>query len=100
MSLIENALVVLFDGRRAYWGYTDETGKVSLSGIPPGSYKLAVLKEGYYGYVADVVVDEDESFSITISKPPEVICKTELTVETLSPYTDVEASISTEVETE
>jgi len=100
MSLIENALVVLFDGRRAYWGYTDETGKVSLSGIPPGSYKLAVLKEGYYGYVADVVVDEDESFSITISKPPVVVCKTELYVEVVSPYTEVEATLITEVETE
>ena len=99
MSLIENALVVLFDGQRAYWGYTDETGKVSLSGIPPGSYKLAVLKEGYYGYVADVVVDEDESLSITISKPPEVTCKTEVSVEVVSPYIDVEASLITEVET-
>jgi len=72
MSLLPNALVVLFDGKRAYWGYTDETGKVILSGVPPGSYKLAVLKEGYYGYVADVVVDEDESISVTLTKPPEL----------------------------
>jgi len=99
MSLIENALVVLFDGKKAYWGYTDETGKVSLSGVPPGSYKLAVLKEGYYGYVADVVVDEDESLSITLSKPPVAICKTEISVEYSLEYTEVEASLITEVET-
>ena len=69
MSLLPNALVVLFDGRRAYWGYTDETGKVILSGVPAGNYKLAIIKEEYLGYVGDVVVDEDESISVTLTKP-------------------------------
>ena len=69
MSLLENALVVLFDGKRAFWAYTDETGKVNLTGIPPGDYKLAVIKEGYIGYVADISITEDTSTSITLTKP-------------------------------
>jgi len=69
MSLLPNALVVLFDGKRAYWGYTDETGKVILSGVPAGNYKLAIIKEEYLGYVGDVVVDEDKSISVTLTKP-------------------------------
>jgi len=69
MSLLENALVVLFDGKRAFWAYTDETGKVNLTGIPPGDYKLAVIKEGYIGYVGDISITEDTSTSITLTKP-------------------------------
>jgi len=69
MSLLPNALVVLFDGRRAYWAYTDAEGKVILSGIPPGDYKLAVIAEGYIGYVGDISITEDTSTSITLTKP-------------------------------
>ncbi len=100
MSLIENALVVLFDGKRAYWGYTDETGKVNLSGIPPGNYKIAVIAEDYLGYAGDVVVDSDKSITITLSKPPEVVCKTEIAVEYRTElFPEVEATLITEVET-
>ena len=73
MSLIENALVVLFDGNRAYHAYTDSEGKVTFTGVPSGTYKVIVYKEGYGAEYGEVVVNEDKSIEFYIAKPTGVL---------------------------
>ncbi|RLE48635.1 MAG: hypothetical protein DRJ18_01595 [Candidatus Methanomethylicota archaeon] len=73
MSLLENALVVLFDGNRAYHAYTDSEGKVTFIGVPSGTYKVIVYKEGYGAEYGEVVVNEDKSIEFYITKPVGVL---------------------------
>jgi len=69
MLALENALVVLFDGNRAYSAYTDENGKVSFPNVIAGTYKIIVYKEDYITAYGEVEVTEDKSLSFTLTKP-------------------------------
>ena len=70
MGLIENALVVLWDGKRAYWGLTDSNGNLQLKNVIAGTYKYVVYKEGYASAYGELVVDSDKTVEVTISEVP------------------------------
>jgi len=67
MSFIENALVVLWDGKRAYSGYTDKNGTLQLDNVIAGTYKYLVYKEGYLSSYGEITVDSDKSISVTLT---------------------------------
>jgi len=69
MSVLENALVILFDGHRAYYAYTDSSGKVTFPNVIAGTYKVVVVKENYLHAYGEVEVTEDKTLSFTLSKP-------------------------------
>jgi len=69
MSVLENALVILFDGHRAYYAYTDSSGKVTFPNVIAGTYKVVVVKEDYLHAYGEVEVTEDKTLSFTLSKP-------------------------------
>ena len=70
MGLIENALVVLWNGKRAYWGLTDSEGKLQLKNVIAGTYKYMVYKDGYACEYGELIVDGDKAVTVTISKIP------------------------------
>jgi len=83
MGLLKDALVVLFDGRRAYHGYTDSSGQIKLENVIAGNYKIIIVKDGYIHYEGEITVDEDKSVNITLSPIPVYKAYEEKTVEPL-----------------
>jgi len=69
MSL-PDALVVLFDRKRAYHGYTDSSGKIIFSNVIAGTYSVIVVKDGYKHYVGSIIVDTDKTVNITLTPIP------------------------------
>jgi len=70
MGLLENALVVLFDGKRAYWGHTNSSGQLVLPNVIAGTYKIVVVRDGYIYYEGEIKVDADKTVNITLSPIP------------------------------
>ena len=44
---------------RAVFATTDEAGRFTLAGIPPGSYRLRVEKQGFYAFVSEGIALSD-----------------------------------------
>jgi len=81
MGLLENALVVLFDGKRAYHGYTDSSGQITFSNVVAGTYQVVIVKNGYKHYLGTITVDEDKTVDITLSPIPVYKPYEEITIE-------------------
>jgi len=101
MSALENALVVLFDGKRAYWVYTDSNGQASFTNVVAGTYQYVVIKDGYIHEHGTLTVNTDKTVNVTLTEAVEptqaLITKHETNI---GDGKDLEASITTEYETE
>ena len=66
---LPNALVIVIrsDKRWAFYGYTDENGRIEIT-LPPGKYDIWVFKEKYSLHHQVEVIDRDKVKTITLEK--------------------------------
>jgi len=82
---LPNALVIVIreDKRWAFYGYTDENGRIEIK-LPPGKYDIWVFKECYALHHQVEVISQDKVKTITLEK--KVIKEVVVDVEYLSKY--------------
>ena len=68
---LPNALVIVIreDKRWAFYGYTDENGRIEIT-LPPGKYDIFVVKEGFYIHQQVEVISADKVKTITMKQIP------------------------------
>ena len=66
---LPNALVIVIrsDKRWAFYGYTDENGRIEIQ-LPPGKYDIWVFKEKYSLHHQVEVIDRDKVKTIVLEK--------------------------------